>query len=174
MKIKPVKVKIKRINVNQTLKVEKTYLGHANAHLRRTGIAQPRGNDPKQSYGVVGPWRQRSRMKIISVMLKIKCISINQVQEHEMTHLGCAHTVQPPGYHLKRRQEVHRPWHRCGRIKFDPTNVSRTHEDRNTHLERIIAIRSIWRPKKGIRRLKELTVKSRMQGELQRDVEDRR
>ena len=41
MKIEPVKVKIKRINVNQTLKVEKTYLGCANT-------MQPPANVPKR------------------------------------------------------------------------------------------------------------------------------
>ena len=41
MKIEPVKVKIKCINVNQTLEVEKTYLGRANT-------TQPPANAPKR------------------------------------------------------------------------------------------------------------------------------
>ena len=56
MKIEPVKVKIKRINVNQTLKVEKTYLG-------RTNAMQPPANIPKCLRRVHTPCRRRQRIK---------------------------------------------------------------------------------------------------------------
>ena len=80
MKIEPVKVKIKRINVNQTLKVEKTYLGHANT-------TQPPTNVPKHLRRVHTPRRHRRRIKFVPT-------NVSQTDEIEKTYLGRAHMIQ--------------------------------------------------------------------------------
>ena len=80
MKIKPVKVKIKCINVNQTLKVEKTYLGRANA-------MQPPANVPKRLCRVHTPRRHHRRIKFIPT-------NISRTDEIKKTYLGRAHTIR--------------------------------------------------------------------------------
>ena len=117
MKIEPVKVKIKCLNDKKAQDGETPY-------LRCTRIVQPPANTPKCLYRDVKRQWRRSWMKIGSVNIEIECVSAKIVQEGEKTYLGRAHTMQPPGYHLKSRQEVHRPWRRCGCIKIVPTNVS--------------------------------------------------
>ena len=73
MKIEPVKVKIKCINVNQMLKVEKTYLGRANV--------------PKCLCRVHTPRRHRRRIKFVPT-------NVSQTDEIEKTYLGRAHMIQ--------------------------------------------------------------------------------
>ena len=97
-----------------------------NAHLRRTGIMQPRGNDPKRSYGVVEPWCRRSRMKIVSVTLKIKHINGKKAQDGETTYLERAQATQPLVNPPRRACGVIGPKHRRGRIKSVPTNINQT------------------------------------------------
>ena len=98
--------------------------------------------------------------------------SVNQAGEGEITYRGHARIAQPPGNNSKCLHRVHRTRCQRGHIKFIPTNVSRTREDRNTQLGCVIVFRSIWRPKKRIRKLNKLTFEYRMQGEPWCDVED--
>ena len=79
MKIEPVKVKIKPINVNQTLKVEKTYLGCANA-------TQPPANVPKCPRRVHTPCRHCRQIKFVPT-------NVSQTDEIEKTYLGRAHAI---------------------------------------------------------------------------------
>ncbi|KIM55787.1 hypothetical protein SCLCIDRAFT_30049 [Scleroderma citrinum Foug A] len=117
------RIKPEPINVSQTPKVKKTYHGRANA-------AQPPENSLKCPHRVIGLVRRRWRrgwIEIASVKLEIERVSAKIVQEGETAYLGRAHTAQPPGYHSKRRQEVHGPWCRHGRIKIEPVKVKIEH-----------------------------------------------
>ena len=152
------RIQIAPINVSHVQKVEKTYQIHAS-------MAQPCGNDLKQSDRVIGPWHQCIPIKIRSAKLEIERLNEKKQQDDEITHLEHAHTAQPPANASKRSQEVYRPKHQHGQIKFEPTNVSRALEIEETHLGCINVIHSKWRPKKGIKRLDGLTFKSRTHGE---------
>ena len=159
------RLKIETINISQTQKVEKTYLQRARA-------AQPRRNISKRLYRVNGPRWQCGRTKIEPTKLEIERLNDKIVPEDETTHLGRAHTTQPPGHSSKRLHRVHRPRRRRGRIKFIPINVNGTETSGNTYLGRGNAIQPIWRPGKQIRRVSKLTIECRMPGEPWRDVED--
>ena len=111
------------------------------------------------------PWCKDGR-------LKIERISINQAQEDTMTYHGRTQIMQPLGNPPKRRYGVIGLIRRCGRIKFEPTNVSRALEVKNTYLPRVNVILLIWRPGKQIRRVSKLTFESRMPGECWRDDGD--
>ena len=159
------RIKIEPIKVNPAQDLEKTYLERASA-------AQPPRNDPKRSYRVIGlgRWRwRRDRINIESVKPKIKRINDKTAREDRKTHLERIRTAQPPGNPPKRRYGVIGLIRQRGRIKSGPTIVSQTREGGNAYLGRANAIRSIWRPKRQIRRLNKLTFESRMPGELWRD-----
>ena len=159
------RIKIESGNVSQMRRVETTYRGCASA-------AQPPGNVSKRSCGVHRTRRRHGRIKIEPATLKIEWISDKKVQDGEKTHLGHGHIAQPPGNPPKRLHRVHRPRRQRGRIKSRSTNVSRARVSGRTHLGRVHAIRSTWKPKKGIKRLEGLTFESRMPGESWREVED--
>ena len=92
MKITSVNVKIKCINVNQTLKAEKAYLEHANA-------VQPPANSSKHPHRVIGliRWRwRRGWIEITPIKVKIENINEKPVQEDETTHHRPACATQPP------------------------------------------------------------------------------
>ena len=144
IKIAPVKLKIEHLNDKRGKNGERTHLGRENT------TQSPR-NAPKRRYRVIGlirRRRQRNRIKIEPVKLKIECLNDKKTQELETTHLGQAQLAQPLLNTSKCCWEVHRS--RCprGRIKIEPTNVSRTREDRNTYLKCVNTIRSTRRPKK--------------------------
>ena len=141
-------------------------------YLRCMEIAQPPANDVKRLNKAVGPGPRRDQMKIEPVKVKIKCINVNQTLKVEKTYLGHANAMQPPANVPKCLHRVHTPRRHHRRIKFVPTNISQTDEIEKTYLGRAHAIWSIWRPKKGTRRLDKLTVESRMPGQLWRDIED--
>ena len=145
--------------------VETTYLEYAQG-------MQPHRNVSKCSCGVHRTRCRCDQTKIKSKKLKIERISVNQAGEDKTTYHRHTQTMQPHGYHSKRCQEAYRPSRQCSRIKTEPTNVSRTCEDGNTYHKCIIAIRSIQRPKKGIKRLEELTFEYRMPGEPWRNIDD--
>ena len=84
----------------------------------------------------------------------VDLIWVNQTPKVEMTYQEHARAVQPHGDSPKHQYGIHSPRCRCGRIKIGSINVSRTPRDGNTCLERVTAIRSTWRPKKRIRRMK--------------------
>ena len=111
-------------------------------------------------------------MKIETVKLKIKHISVNQAQEDGTTYHGHAQLAQLPRNDSKGAYWVIGLRCRCGRIKIAPTNVNQMEWNRNAYLGHAHVIRSIRRPKKGIKRLEGLTFKCRMQGESRRNVED--
>ena len=165
IKIAPVKAKIERISDKTAQDDKTTYLGRARA-------TQPPGYPSKHLHRVVGPRLRRARNKIRSVNIKIKRMNDKMAREDETTYRGRARIVQPPGNNSKHLRRVHRPHRRRGRAKSRPRNVSQTQTNGNAYLQRINAIRSIQRPKKGIKRLKELTFEYRMQGEPRCDVED--
>jgi len=143
-------------------------------YSRRTRL----GNSPVSSrppiqlerrlYGLVRRRRRRGRLKIE----RINDNRVSQTKQRETTHLGRAHAMQPPGNAPNRAYEVYRPRRRRGRIKIAPINVSRTREVENTYLGRDIALRSMQRPEKRIRRVNKLTFECRMQGERRRDDGD--
>ena len=158
------------MRVEAALLAAKSQYMHYSRRIRR-------GNSPVSSsppvqfanrlYGLVRHrWRRRR--------LKIERINISQMKEVEMTHLGCAHTTQPPGNSSNNAYGIVRPRHRCSDIKIAPRNVSQTRAVEKTHLGCVNAIRSLWRPKKQIRRVNKLTFECRMPGECQRDDEDHR
>ena len=68
-------------------------------------------------------------------------------------------------------QPTDRPYghirHRCqhGRIKFIPRNVSQTQKVEKAYLGHDNVLWSLWRPRKGVRRVKVLTFIPRMLGE---------
>ena len=74
------------------------------------------------------------------------------------------HIVQPLTNPLRRCWEAYQLERWRGRPKIEPINVSPMWNGRKAYLRCIIAIWSLWRPIKGIRRTKELTFKSRMLG----------
>ena len=156
------RIKFEPIRVNPVQEHEMTYWIHA-------WLMQPLPNNLKHCCGVIGPSHQCDRIEIKSVKVKIECISANQTQELEMTYLGHAHTAQLPTNTPKCLHGVHRPHHQRGRIKFVPTNVSQMGNSGNTYLTHVNAIQLMWRPKRGIQRLNELTLESRMPGEPWRD-----
>ena len=150
-------------------RVEAALLAVGSQHLhqsRRTGdndlpvSSGPPIQHADRPYGLVRQRQRRGR-------LKIERIKVSQMPECKlMTHLGCVYTMQPPGNCSERAYRVCRPRRQRGRIKIVPsTNVSRTRNGANAYLECHNAIRSIWRPKEHVRRLGELTVECRMQGE---------
>ena len=141
-------------------------------HLGLVHSTQPPRNDLKRLHRVIGPWRRHVPIEIAPGKLKIERINDKKQQNVERTHLGRENTAQPLGNPPECRYGVHRPRRRHGRIKSIPKNVSQMQNGGNAYLGRAIAIRSIWRPIKGIRRLEELTFESRMPGEPWRDVED--
>ena len=162
MEIEPRRLKIEHISDKKAQRDETTHLGRAHT-------AQPHGNPSKGCWEVHRPRWRCGCMKIASVNVKIKRINVNQTLKAEKAHLERASAVQPLGNAPKRLYRVHRPRRRRGRIKTVPRNVSRTREGGRTYLGRANAIRSIWRPKRQIRRLNKLTFESRMPGELWRD-----
>ena len=98
--------------------------------------------------------------------LNIEWIKVSQTPECEMTHLGHVCAMQPPGNNSEHAYRVCRPRCQRGSIKIVPsTNISQTWNGTNTYLECHNMIRLIWRPKEHVRRLGELTVECRMQGE---------
>ena len=84
------RIKFTATKVSQMHKVETAYL----ECMRGT---QPRGNPLKQTYGVIGPKRQRGRIKIESRKLKIEHINNKKAQDGETTHWIHACTMQPLG-----------------------------------------------------------------------------
>ena len=159
------RIKIVPAKVSQVQKVEKTYLECISA-------MQPRGNDPKHAYMVVGPRCRRGRIKIKSAKLKIQRFNDKRQQNGENTYQRCKNATQPPWNAPKRRYGAHRHKRQCGRIKFKPRNINQMRISRNAYLGRANALRSIWRPRKQNGRISKLTFKFRMQGERRRDVED--
>ena len=111
------RLKVEPINISQMHKVEKTYLECARA-------TQPCGNHPKQSYRVIGPSRRRDHIKIKPVKVKIKRLNDKIAQEDETTHRICVNVMQPPANDPKCCWEVHGSKCQCGRIKFEPRNIS--------------------------------------------------
>ena len=159
------RLKIKSIKVCQLETAETTHLGLVHS-------MQPPWNDSKCLQRVVGPCHRHDRMKIVSVMLKIKRINGKKAQDGEMTYLERAQATQPLVNPPRRACGVIGPKCRCGHIKSIPTNVNQTRISRNTYLGRGNVIRSTWRPKKNIIRLNKLTFKYRMQGEPWHDDGD--
>ena len=104
--------------------------------------------------------RRRRRGRI-----KIEPIKVNPAQEVEMTYRIRARAAQPPANDPACRYGVHTPRRQRGRIKTEPRNVSQTRNSANAYLGRVNAMRSTWRPKKGVRRVKVLTFAPRMPGE---------
>ena len=135
-------------------------------------LAQPCGNPSKCAYGVVGPRRQRDRIKIRSVKVRIGHLNNKIAQEGEMTHLGPMRIVQPLIQHPNCPYRLVTWRHQCSHIKIEPRNVSQTQNGTNAYLGRVNAMRSMWKPKKHVRRLYKLTMESRTPGEPWRD--DRR
>ena len=104
--------------------------------------------------------RRRRRGRI-----KIEPIKVNPAQEVEMTYRIRARAAQPPANDPACRYGVHTPRRQRGRIKTEPRNVSQTRNSANAYLGRVNAMRSTWRPKKGVRRVKVLTFAPRIPGE---------
>ena len=162
------RIKSAPIKVSHAQKVETTHLGCVCATL-------PRGNPLKGCLEVHRWRRQRGRVKIKSVNVKIERLNDKMAQNGETTYLGCMRITQPPespANASKRLCGVHRTRRQRGRIKIGPINVSSTRNGGSTYLQRVITIPSTWRPKKDVRRSDKLTVESRMLGEPWRDVED--
>ena len=90
----------------------------------------------------------------------------------ETTYLERASAAQPCGNALNHVHRVHRPRHQRGHIKTEPKNVNQTLEIEETHLRHVNTIRSMWRPRKGVKRFNKLTFKYRKPGEPWHDVED--
>ena len=72
---------IKWINVSPTRNSETAY-------LRRDPIMQPRGDDPQRSYRVIGPRRQRGR-------LKPRPTNVSRTPEDEKTYQGLHKPILP-------------------------------------------------------------------------------
>ena len=159
------------INSNR---VEKALLA-GDSQYQRQGRRKRNGDLPVSSvphtsptdrpYRLVRCRRQHGRIKIESV-------NVSTAQEDKMAYLDRACTTQTHGSEPKHTCGVHRPRHRRGRIKIAPINVSRMPEDGNTYLRCVNALQSMRRPRKQIGTISKLTVRCRMQGECQRDVED--
>jgi len=122
----------------------------------------------RRPYGLVRRRPRHGRLKIE----QINCNQVSQTPEDETAYLERACATQPPGNTPNQAYGIVRPRRRRGRIKIAPRNVSRTREVEKTYLGRVIAIRSIRRPKKRISRVNKLTFERRMQGECRRDDED--
>ena len=124
-------------------------------------------NNLEHLYRVIGPRCWCNWIKIEPKRLNIKHLNIKKVQEDKTTHLGHAHIAQPP-------INPSQCWYGviviglicwCSCIKIEPRIISQMWEDGNTYLGHINTIQSTRSPKKRIKRLSELTVKCRMQGE---------
>ena len=94
-------IKFIPIKVNTAQKDETTY-------RRRTSAAQPPVIDSKCAYRVIGLRRQRGRMKIETVKLKIERLNDERGKNGKRTYLGCTGTAQPPINDPDRRYGVHR------------------------------------------------------------------
>ena len=121
-------------------------------------------------YGLARCRPRRGRLKIE----RINGDQVSKAQKVETTHLAHAYAAQPPKNDPNQVYGVVRPRRRCGCIKIEPINVSRTRNSGNAHLGRVNAIRLTWRPKKHVRRLDGLTCEFRMPGERRRNNGDYR
>ena len=122
------RLKVEPRNVNQTQKVEKTY-------LQRIRIAQPPGNPSQCLNGAIGPCRRRDRIKIESVNIKIERINDKKAQDDETAYLECARAAQPPANTPKRPYGDVRWCRRRGRIKIESIKVKTAQEVETTYLE---------------------------------------
>ena len=159
------RIKFKPINISIAREVKTTYWICMCA-------MQPPANDSKRLIKVVGPGPQHDQMKIKPVNVKIKHINEKPTWQDKMTYRILARATQPPRNSSKRACWVIGPRHQCGCIKIEPRNINRTQMNGNAHLRHVNAIWSLWRPKKRIRKINNLTFESRMPGELWHDVED--
>ena len=146
------------MSVSQTQQGETTYHGH-------TQTVQPPRYHSKCCREVYQPRRRHGRIKSAPT-------NISRTGTNGNTYQICASAVQPLPNDSKHSYMVIGPRRRHGWMKSQSRNVSRTEGVKNTYLGHIIAIWSIRRPKKIIKRLNELTFEYRMQGESWRDVKD--
>ncbi|KIM58353.1 hypothetical protein SCLCIDRAFT_28137, partial [Scleroderma citrinum Foug A] len=123
------RLKVEPRNVNQTQKVETTY-------LQRIRIAQPPGNPSQRLNGAIGPCRRRDRIKIESVNIKIERINDKKAQDDETAYLERARAAQPPANTPKRPYGDVRRRRRRGRIKIESIKVKTAREVETTYLER--------------------------------------
>ena len=134
------RIKVEPRNVNQTQKVEKTY-------LQRIRIAQPPGNPSQCLNGAIGPCHRHDQIKIESVNIKIERINDKKAQDNETAYLEHASAVQPPQNDPKCSYRViglgrwrqRRDWINIESVKpkIKRINNKTVREDRKTHLERI-------------------------------------
>ena len=137
-------------------------------YLECMSTAQPPVNHSKCLYRVIGLICRCGHIKIEPGKLKIKCLNDKTARKGETTYHRRAQLTQPLVRSQKRRWEVHRLRRLCGGSKSRPRNVSRTQNGGNAYLGCINVTRSLWRPKRRIRRVKKLTFESRMQREHRR------
>jgi len=151
--------------------VEAALLAGESQHMcysQRTHI----GNSPVSSWPPTQLWEHPYglvRHRWWYRRLKIEHIwNVSQMEQVKTTYLACARVAQPPGNTSKHSYMVYRP--RCwrGHIKIIPTNTSRT-QNGNAYYGCDNVIWSIWKHKRHVRMLNQLTFEYRKQGEHQRD-----
>ena len=129
IEIASVKLKIECVSAKIAQEGKMAYLGHAHT-------VQPPRYPSKRRWEVHGPWRQRGRIKIEPVKVKIEHLNISQAPEVKMTYQIRVSMVQPRGTPSKCFHRVIGPWCQHGRIKSRPRNVKRTERSGRTYLER--------------------------------------
>ena len=112
--------------------VELTYQKHPR-------VAQPRGNDPKRSYRVIGPSCRHDQIKIKPAKLKIEHLNNKRGQNGKRTYLGHMHITQPPKSPLKHLYRViglvRWQWRHgqieiaSGKLKIEHISISQRQQD---------------------------------------------
>ena len=100
IEITSVKLKIEHVSAKIAQEGETAYLG-------RAYTAQPPGYHSKRCQEVHGPWRQRGRIKIEPVKVKIERLNVSQAPEDETTYRICANVAQPPANVSKRHWDIY-------------------------------------------------------------------